>query len=131
VRTDEATRERDELERLHHDEIALERELAAARRDAAALVETARREAEAIVAEARRALEEEVAALRAAAAAELEGEREAARASTDAAIAELARRAERNRSWAVARALAVVLEPAARPDGGADGGAGRPFAPAT
>jgi F0F1-type ATP synthase membrane subunit b/b' len=123
VRTDEATREQGELERLHEDEIVLERELAAARSEAAALVEAARREAEAIAAEGRRALEHDVAALHAEAAAQLEAEREAAKACTRTAIAELARCAGRNRSRAVARAVATVLEPAAAPDGGA----GPPF----
>lgn len=108
MRTGEAT-EQDQLERLRHDELALERQLADARRDAAAVLELGRQEADAVGAEARRLLEVDLAALRAAADAELGRAREAARAAAEEAVAELARRAERNRARAIARAVAVVL----------------------
>jgi F0F1-type ATP synthase membrane subunit b/b' len=113
VRTNEATREQDAIERLCDDETALEQALSSARREAAARVEGARREAGAIASEARRALEDEVSALRAKVSEELERDRAGARASMETAVAELARLADRNRARAVARALAVVLDESA------------------
>jgi vacuolar-type H+-ATPase subunit H len=109
ARPERTNGERETLERLHGDEAALEREIAAARSEAAAVVAAARREADAIVSAARREAEAERAALRARADAEAEAARAAGEEQTRAALAELGRRAAANRERAVERALDVVL----------------------
>jgi F0F1-type ATP synthase membrane subunit b/b' len=97
------------LELLRGDEAELEHRLAAARRDAAAVVAAARGEAERIIAEAREGLEDEL--RRARAGAEQAAAREALRAQEAVAeqVMALARRAEGNRPRALARLLELVL----------------------
>jgi F0F1-type ATP synthase membrane subunit b/b' len=109
ARAERTSGERETLERLRDDEAALEREIAAARAEAAATVEAARREAEAIVAAARRSAASEREALRAQAAAEAEAARATADEEVRAVIDALAGRARTNRERALARALEVVL----------------------
>jgi F-type H+-transporting ATPase subunit delta len=104
-----AAGERATLERLQGDEAALERAIAAARGEAAAMLEQARREAERLVAETRHEAEREAEGLRARAAEELDAARLRARGELEACSAELARRAAANRERAVARAMAVVV----------------------
>jgi vacuolar-type H+-ATPase subunit H len=101
--------ERNTLERLAADEATLEREITAARRDAAATIERSRQEAERIAAEARAEAERELARLRAEAAAEADRALAERRAEAEAATAELPRRAGANRARAIARAFDVVL----------------------
>jgi F0F1-type ATP synthase membrane subunit b/b' len=103
------TGERETLERLRADEDALERELASARRDAAAMVEGARREAERIAAEVRREAERDGERLRALSSEELDRALGDAEAAVAADAAELRRRALANEPRAVARAVEVVL----------------------
>jgi F0F1-type ATP synthase membrane subunit b/b' len=109
-----ASGERATLERLRGDEDALEREIAGARADAAAMIEQARREAERLVADTRREAEREAERLRASAAEELEAARAGAKAELAASADELGRRATTNVDRAVVRAMEVVL--------GAEGG---------
>jgi F0F1-type ATP synthase membrane subunit b/b' len=99
----------DALERLRGDEAALETELAAARADAAAIVESGHREAEGIAASARREIERLRDALRAEEAAALAAEAARARAALAAELGALAGRAARSRSRALERVVAVVL----------------------
>lgn len=101
--------DRETLERLRGDEAALERELAAARAQAASIVEDARREAERIVSAARRDVERQRDALRAEEAAELAAEGARAREAVAEELGALATRAARGRERALERVLAVVL----------------------
>jgi F0F1-type ATP synthase membrane subunit b/b' len=106
-----AVAERETLEQLAGDEAALERDIARARDDAAAIVEGARREAEAIASETRREAEREAERLRAEAAEALDRAFAAAQAGVAADATELRRRAGAQRERAVARVLAAVLPP--------------------
>jgi F0F1-type ATP synthase membrane subunit b/b' len=99
----------DTLERLQQDEAALEREIADARRDAAAAIGAARREAEVVVSKARREAEGEAARLRLAATQEVDRALAEERAALDAELAHLAERSRANRSRAVDRAVALAL----------------------
>ncbi len=101
--------ERDPLEELRGDEEALEREVLAARREAAAIVERAHREAQAIAAEALRDGEREVGRLRAAAAEESARAAAEARAAARARTDELEQRASRNLDRAVAHAIETAV----------------------
>jgi F-type H+-transporting ATPase subunit delta len=104
-----ASGERATLDRLHGDEAALEREIADARAEAAAMLERARREAERLVAETRHEAEREAEGLRASAAKEIEAARAGAQAALATSSAELERRAAANLDRAVVRAMEVVL----------------------
>ncbi len=110
---DEAVRNptggRETLEQLRGDETTLEREIAAARAEAAGAVERARREAESIAAEARREAEREAERLRGETDEELDRAHAAARAALLADAEELRRRATRNLERAVGRAIDVVI----------------------
>lgn len=97
------------LERLHGDEVALERAIDEARREASARLEAARHEAEGLVSAARREAEQEAARLRATWAEALDRERAGEGAARDVELAAIAACAAANRDRALARALAVVL----------------------
>jgi F0F1-type ATP synthase membrane subunit b/b' len=97
------------LERLQQDEAPFEREIAEARRAAAAAVEAARKEAEAIVSRARREAEREAGELRRAAAEQADRTLAAERAALEAELAAIAERANSNGPRAIARALALTL----------------------
>ncbi len=101
--------ERETLERLRGDEAALEREVSAARAEAAARIERARREAESIAAETRREAERRAGRLRAETDEELDRALAGSRAAVLAEVEELRRRAARNQEAAVTRALDVVV----------------------
>jgi F0F1-type ATP synthase membrane subunit b/b' len=109
VRTDGRGGERETLERLAVDEAALEREIADARREAAAVVESARQEGARIAGEARAEIERELARRRAEAAAQLERALAVRRAELAEAVAALPRRVEGRRERAIARAIDEVL----------------------
>jgi F-type H+-transporting ATPase subunit b len=109
VRAERPSGEREILERLRGDEAALEREIVAARTEAARLVEAARAEAARIAADTRRTCETERDALCAAAREALEQELTAARAAVAADVAALAPRAERNLPAVLARVVVFVL----------------------
>ncbi len=97
------------LERLRHDEVALDRALVEARREAEALTEEAHAEAARLAAEAREGLEREIADLRAAAEQEMAAQEARSREETGRRIVELRRLAGENRGSAAARLVAVVL----------------------
>ena len=101
--------DRETLERLRGDEVALERELAAARADAAAAVESARREAERIASVGRQDVERVRDALRAEEAAGLAAEAVQARGALAVELGALAERAGSRQARALERVLAVVL----------------------
>jgi F0F1-type ATP synthase membrane subunit b/b' len=101
--------DRGTLEQLCGEEAELERSLLEARREAASVIAVARGEAEQIAAEARAALEAELSRVRASVESDVTKEASAARAAAEAEVVALARRAERNRSRALARLVEVVL----------------------
>jgi F0F1-type ATP synthase membrane subunit b/b' len=101
--------DRDALEQLGADEARLERALAEARASADARLAAARREAELLGEVARQEAEREADRIRASAAEEVDRLQGAAEAELRAVADELRRRAARNRTRAVARAVSAVL----------------------